>query len=60
MSTDTNFINFMRAFLALALTLALPILLWVDVTRTPDLVQAYHDALAAAVAFYFGATSKPA
>jgi hypothetical protein len=56
---DASFVRFMRAFLALALTAILPVLLWVNVSRSSDLVQAYQDALAAVVAFYFGATSSP-
>ena len=57
---DSDFAHFIRAFLALGLTAVLPVLLWVPATRAPDVVQTYKDALAAVVAFYFGATSAPA
>jgi hypothetical protein len=55
-----GFAHLVRAVLAIGLTASLPVLLYVNVTRSPDLVQAYQDALAAVVAFYFGATSTPA
>jgi hypothetical protein len=56
---ESGLSHFVRALLAIGLTFSLPILLWVSVTRSPDLVQAYQDALAAVVAFYFGASSSP-
>lgn len=56
---DPNLSQFVRAFLAIGLTVALPFMLYIDVTRSPDVIQAYRDALAAVVAFYFGATSSP-
>jgi hypothetical protein len=59
MPVESNFSHFIRALLAIGLTVALPVMLYVDVTRSPDLLQAYQDALAAVVAFYFGATSTP-
>jgi hypothetical protein len=40
-------------------TAALPFLLFTDTHPGPHLAQAYADALAAVVAFYFGATSTP-
>jgi len=55
----SNFSHFIRALLAVGLTAALPFMLYLDVTRTPDVIQAYRDALAAVIAFYFGATSTP-
>jgi hypothetical protein len=45
--------------MAIALTLALPVVLYVGTTTTTDIEQVYLDALAAVVAFYFGASSKP-
>jgi len=56
---DSGLSHFVRALLAIGLTFCLPVLLYVNVTRSPDLVQAYQDALAAVVAFYFGASSTP-
>jgi branched-subunit amino acid transport protein AzlD len=51
--------HLIRASLALLLTAALPFLLFTDTHPGPHLAQAYADALAAVVAFYFGATSTP-
>ena len=57
---QSNFVHFVRAALALVLTATLPVLLWVGGVGSADVVQAYRDALAAAVAFYFGTTAQPA
>jgi Sec-independent protein secretion pathway component TatC len=51
--------HLVRAVLAIGLTFSLPVLLYVHTTQSPDLAQVYRDALAAVVAFYFGATSTP-
>jgi hypothetical protein len=56
---ESGLSHFVRALLAIGLTFSLPILLYVNVTRSPHLVQAYQDALAGVVAFYFGASSTP-
>lgn len=55
----SDFTHFVRAFLAIGLTAALPFMLYTDIARSVDLVQAYRDALAAVIAFYFGATATP-
>jgi hypothetical protein len=60
MPADSTFSHFVRAALAIMLTVALPVLLYVDAAGNEALFQAYRDALAAVVAFYFGATSEPA
>jgi hypothetical protein len=57
--SESNFSHFVRALLAIALTAALPFMLYMDVARSSDLIQAYRDALAAVIAFYFGATATP-
>jgi hypothetical protein len=44
----------------LGLTAALPVLLYVHVAPDTALVQTYQDALAAVVAFYFGASTTSA
>jgi hypothetical protein len=55
------FANLVRALLAILLTASLPILLYLGPhSGSTDILQAYQDALAAVVAFYFGATSTPA
>jgi hypothetical protein len=58
-TTTPNLSHFVRAVLAIGLTAALPVMLFVNVTASADLLQAYQDVLAAVVAFYFGATATP-
>ncbi len=55
---EPMFTELIRALLALALTIALPFVVYYS---SPDgqIVQAYQDALAAVVAFYFGTSSAP-
>jgi hypothetical protein len=55
----SSFPHLVRAVMAIALTVALPIVLYAGTTTTTDIEQVYLDALAAVVAFYFGASSKP-
>ena len=54
---DAGFSHLVRAALAIILTLSLPVVLYAKTAGDPSLVQVYLDALAAVVAFYFGASS---
>jgi hypothetical protein len=56
---DAAFAHLIRATIAIVLTLALPVLLYVDVAADADVQRVYLDALTAVVAFYFGASSRP-
>jgi hypothetical protein len=55
----SSFSHLVRAAMAIVLALALPAVLYVHVKTASDIRQVYLDALAAVVAFYFGASSKP-
>jgi hypothetical protein len=54
---DAPFSNLIRAGLAIVLTVSLPVVLLIGTTDNTDVVQTYLDALAAVVAFYFGASA---
>lgn len=54
---DAGFSHLVRALLAIILTLALPFVLYTKSNGDARVVQVYLDALAAVVAFYFGASS---
>jgi hypothetical protein len=56
---EASFSHLVRALIAIALVLALPVLLYAHVTAQADVLRVYLDALAAVVAFYFGASSSP-
>jgi len=56
---NSGFAHFVRAALAIGLTLTLPIVLYVKTSGDAQILQVYLDALAAVVAFYFGASSNP-
>jgi hypothetical protein len=56
---EPDFTELVRAVLALALTIALPFVIYFSATGESNVVQAYQDALAAVVAFYFGTSSAP-
>jgi hypothetical protein len=49
--------HLVRAGLALILTAILPFVLYFGPAGTGGFIQAYQDALAAVVAFYFGAST---
>jgi hypothetical protein len=55
----SSFSHLVRAAMAIALALALPAVLYAHINPANDIEQVYLDALAAVVAFYFGASSKP-
>jgi hypothetical protein len=57
--TDIGFAHAVRAVVATVLTLALPFVLYFGTSGSHDVLRVYLDALAAVVAFYFGASSKP-
>jgi hypothetical protein len=56
---EASFSHFIRALIAIILAVALPVLLYANVTAQADVLRVYLDALAAVVAFYFGASSSP-
>jgi hypothetical protein len=56
---EASFSHLIRALIAIALVIALPVLLYVHVAAQADVLRVYLDALAAVVAFYFGASSSP-
>jgi hypothetical protein len=56
---DAAFAHMIRATIAIVLTLALPVLLYVHAAASADVLRVYLDALAAVVAFYFGVSSRP-
>jgi hypothetical protein len=58
-SPDDGYAHLIRAALAIGLTIALPFVLYMNTSGDAQVVQVYLDALAAVVAFYFGASSKP-
>jgi len=58
MDERPSYAHLIRAGLAIILVLSLPIVLYAGVTDA-GAMQAYQDALAAVVAFYFGASSDP-
>jgi hypothetical protein len=60
-SSDPNagFAHLLRAAIAIILTVALPVVLYAKSAGDKDVLRVYLDALAAVVAFYFGASSKP-
>lgn len=55
---SAGFAHLIRAAIAIILTLALPALLYMHLHTDPDVLRVYLDALAAVVAFYFGASSN--
>jgi hypothetical protein len=57
-ANDFSFAHLVRAGLAIILVVSLPLVLYVGSAGGTGL-QAYQDALAAVVAFYFGASSEP-
>ena len=59
MADPDAFSHFVRAALAIILTVALPVILYTHTSRNSEVLQVYLDALAAVVAFYFGASSQP-
>ena len=56
---SSSFSHLVRAAMAIALALALPAVLYGGISPANDIQQVYLDALAAVVAFYFGASSNP-
>jgi hypothetical protein len=56
---SVSFSHLIRGGLAIVLTVSLPVVLIVGPSSDSALVQTYIDALAAVVAFYFGASSTP-
>jgi hypothetical protein len=56
---DASFSHLIRAMIAIMLAIALPVLLYAHVIAQADVLRVYLDALAAVVAFYFGASSSP-
>lgn len=56
---EASFSHLIRALIAIALVIALPVLLYAQVDAQADVLRVYLDALAAVVAFYFGASSSP-
>jgi hypothetical protein len=56
---NAGFAHLIRAVIAIVLTLALPVMLYSGYSGDADVLRVYLDALAAVVAFYFGASSKP-
>ena len=60
MSTPPNapdFAHLVRAGLAIGLTISLPLVVYLGHDGNAALLHTYEDALAAVVAFYFGASS---
>lgn len=58
-NSNASFSHLVRAGIAIIVTMTLPILLYVHVTENQQVLQVYLDALAAIVAFYFGASATP-
>jgi hypothetical protein len=58
MDERPSYSHLIRAVLAIVLVGALPIILYAG-SSDAAATQAYQDALAAVVAFYFGASSEP-
>jgi hypothetical protein len=58
MFEEPMFTELVRGVLALALAVSLPFVIYFA-SPTGDALQAYQDALAAVVAFYFGTSSQP-
>jgi hypothetical protein len=56
---NASFSHLIRGGLAILLTISLPVVLLTGPSENPDLVETYVAALAAVVAFYFGASSSP-
>jgi hypothetical protein len=56
---NAGFAHLIRAAIAILLVLTLPVVLHANTTQNTDIVQVYLDAMAAVVAFYFGASSSP-
>ena len=56
---DRGYAHLIRAVVAIALTVALPFVLYAGSSGVTAVLGTYVDALAAVVAFYFGASSKP-
>lgn len=56
---DASFSHLIRAVITILLAVALPVLLYVRGSAEADVLRVYLDALAAVVAFYFGASSSP-
>ncbi len=55
---EPMFTELVRGVFAAALAISLPFVIYFA-SPTGDAVQAYQDALAAVVAFYFGTSSQP-
>jgi hypothetical protein len=55
-----SFSHLVRAVIAIVLTLTLPFVLYGRTGPNTEVLQVYLDALAAVVAFYFGASSRAA
>jgi hypothetical protein len=56
---NAGFAHLVRAAIAIILVLTLPVVLYLGAKSDGDVLRVYLDALAAVVAFYFGASSKP-
>jgi hypothetical protein len=55
---DEGFAHLIRAVIAIVLVLTLPVVLYAHTTGNKEIIQVYLDAMAAVVAFYFGASTK--
>ena len=55
---NEGFAHLIRAVIALALVATLPVVLYAHTTGDKELLQVYLDAMAAVVAFYFGASAN--
>jgi hypothetical protein len=54
---NASFAHLVRAVIAIVLTVFLPVVLYVKTPLNTTIVQVYLDAMAAVVAFYFGAST---
>lgn len=59
LESGESFSHLVRAALAIALAISLPFVLAFGHADQTPLLQTYEDALAAIVAFYFGASAEP-
>jgi hypothetical protein len=55
--SNASFAHFIRAALAIVLALSLPFVLY-GAASGSHAIQTYQDALAAVIAFYFGASAE--
>lgn len=56
--SNASFAHFVRAALAIVLALSLPFVLY-SAASGSNALPTYQDALAAVIAFYFGASAEP-